>query len=54
MVDQLHSKTGWGVTLCQFGFDLRHHLFRHEKALRSKIWGLLFCRPNETDNPGIL
>jgi len=21
-----------GVTLCQFDSDLRHHLFRHEKA----------------------
>jgi len=32
MVDQLHSKTGWGVTLCQFDSDLRHHVSRHEEA----------------------
>ena len=30
-----------GVTLCQFDSDLRHHVFRHEKALWLYVRGLL-------------
>ena len=31
-----------GATPCQFDSDLRHHYFRHEKALQTEIWGASF------------